>query len=238
MKSLNLNTNTMKKYISLVALLAAGSAFANADVVLDSAALNILTEITENTETWSGDWDVSHTLVDKTGQDTSPGTGTLSFSFTLSNLGEGTHNILSVASDAPWIGNKTNDKVGYGFFYENGTLVFARIDSNQTGNITIDDSKTTILSNLQANTNYDISIDLNIRGSTTITANGNEKNVTGFGLNGDKFHSIFAGSANGLNGTITKVTVSPLTIIPEPSAFGLLAGLGALALVGTRRRRR
>lgn len=32
--------------------------------------------------------------------------------------------------------------------------------------------------------------------------------------------------------------LSNVSIIPEPSAFGLLAGLGALALVGTRRRKR
>ena len=38
----------------------------------------------------------------------------------------------------------------------------------------------------------------------------------------------------------TNVTFSDLkvSVIPEPSAFGLLAGLGALALVGARRRRR
>ena len=47
---------------------------------------------------------------------------------------------------------------------------------------------------------------------------------------------------NGINsweGNYVPVTTVTLSVpIPEPSTFGLLAGLGALALVGTRRRRR
>lgn len=45
------------------------------------------------------------------------------------------------------------------------------------------------------------------------------------------------GSDNGVS-TAAIATQSAQSIIPEPSAFGLLAGLGALSLVASRRRRR
>ena len=45
------------------------------------------------------------------------------------------------------------------------------------------------------------------------------------------------GSNGGVAVSIDNVQVS-YSAIPEPSAFGLLAGLGALALVASRRRRK
>lgn len=50
-----------------------------------------------------------------------------------------------------------------------------------------------------------------------------------------KFDTISFAADGNVSQAITGIS---LNIIPEPSAFGLLAGLGALALVGTRRRRR
>ena len=57
------------------------------------------------------------------------------------------------------------------------------------------------------------------------TGGGNDKNGSVFWTNG------------GAN-SVTDITLSVAAAIPEPSAFGLLAGLGALALVASRRRRK
>ena len=53
-------------------------------------------------------------------------------------------------------------------------------------------------------------------------------------LSGDAFELCFTGEAG--NGTLGILAIS--SAIPEPSAFGLFAGLGALALVSSRRRRK
>ena len=72
--------------------------------------------------------------------------------------------------------------------------------------------------------------------------------IYGTTLSGDDVTTSMAGAWELLNGdeawldsakwTLDGNTLQLTLTIPEPSAFGLLAGLGALALAGTRRRRK
>ena len=70
-----------------------------------------------------------------------------------------------------------------------------------------------------------VSFDLSVDDSDSYVA---------YGLIFNSVDTSTLGSAAGLAATISSIKVST---IPEPSAFGLLAGLGALALVAARRRR-
>lgn len=83
-----------------------------------------------------------------------------------------------------------------------------------------------------------LSVTLSYDGSTLTAKNGSGDSVTlvatGAALTSDS-STLWT---NGAKETFSGITVKKTSAVPEPSAFGLLAGMGALALVASRRRRR
>ena len=223
----------MKKYITIAALLAAGTAFAN-------AASNDL-NISPGGNFWGGDFSFGFTINEGTlsATDTTDvlalywGTYTHSdyysngFNLTYTNdgiqlyVGDGA--MANVGSDAD-VAKITESTT----FTGSRGATFSKL-------LTVGESY--VIKNVGGNGNQTVSLYAATWDSTqaayligkealeTVTYNGN--------MNGGNAETKMGSIVNSAYSISTNITV-----VPEPSAFGLLAGVGALALVASRRRRR
>lgn len=220
----------MKKYIAVATLLAAGSAFANAatgtavfdfkasdlggETELASVTLNdALTEFDATIAALSGnlvggDWNNYNASVN-TG--TIPTAGTPEYDFI--------KGATKSASLTLTFGNLVA-----GSLYDITLVTGVPFEGAGTWNaLTTENTYTSSSLTLGAE-------NIEVKGITTYQVLGVTANEVGqitFKINNKGSHSASFNYAS-ITGAV----------IPEPSAFGLLAGLGALALVGTRRRRK
>lgn len=259
----------MKKYITIIALLAAGVAFANAAQPAGIASESTLWTMNfgvdvDGTNDYkitsegfefapTGVWDVND-LVDSNGLITGAqrahfqgNTGVtwgddfkFSITFTLGN-NEGT---ITASNNWPVVATLTDsnytNNVRFGPYVGNNNYV------NLDGNSASAFEKTSQnLVTLSAGVEYvadlyviDGLVSLYIDG---VLASQGKLNANDYTANKEVNNIMIGGGVHNaylIHEHVTTISMTKLSMVPEPSTFGLLAGLGALALVGTRRRRR
>ncbi len=237
----------MKKYITVAALLAAGTAFAGADVTFvgsteDGAEFTF--ESATSSATVVATLDVTalsnvmlagsslgkYTLIDLIDNDSndiglqtnysSNGTSLISTSgiYGIWNQG-GAYSIgmnsgsLGSESSSFWE-NETKASVVLTYSYETGTTGVLALGKNIDGAVSY--------------YTYGGTWNTGLRGSTSV-------------FDSVVFDSTIVSSADIYTGVVASAEAAKamaVAAIPEPSAFGMLAGLGALALVASRRRRK
>ena len=236
----------MKKYITLAALLAAGTTFANAEYTLEDAkgyawldgetlkwAAGVSTSEDE-----SGNLVVS--LDDGSWVGSSGNYTTATFALTidldkLSDLSESTRVITTNTNSAWGLGYTAEDK--FSGVWQNSNPYSTYVTSAYSSGIvnvviTVNNSGTRIYVG-DENTFWS---NTSLKGSFA-AGKTNELTISGNVLSSIK--GVVAWDSGFYSDTASAGSAfTALASVPEPSAFGMLAGLGALALVASRRRRK
>ena len=254
----------MKNYITVAALLAAGAAFANAEVLHDItfADENIITSAADNlgvsfaissnpadktlyqstvTGVYSGPAkDLSNvTLWVKSGG-TYKGNNTLTLNALKLDTGVSILSNVKATPDANEVAFNSGRNITL-----TGTDGFLDVDCDTFGKVDVSGLSGDSAVYLNANGKLTLASGDTLSSEVDIYAivgEGFDSRELVSGLNDGWSGNVFLSTNGGSSYEQATFTVSggeiTVTTIPEPSAFGLLAGLGALALVASRRRRK
>lgn len=259
----------MKKYITVAALLAAGTAFSNAATSLEDAFYSKVLNLSEDTYTVSGGTSTSFSY-----------TFTLKPSFITDGMGETgakntemTPTLVSVTAgnvsgNGIYVGTAAGYSTTNGLITAKGVFATATEASSTSTPATYyggsNEFSATTANGLYAAEDVDfvaVTVAHTAGTSTTVyttlylndgsyvnfdgTANTSMKWGSGMTAPSELSINTAAGisSVYIFNSVLTAdeahtINQAAISAVPEPSAFGLLAGIGALALVASRRRRK